>query len=153
MARRCYIGNDGGVFKFRITPRGSGVDARYAAVDQCIFHEDMLFTQPYWMGFIPCPFAGSTATELIRETATVSIPDYGVSDPIVLMYPKNVAAQNCFPRPASYGTGNDQDGYSSESWTIGLVGVTTNSLSIEFVKPFRSIRSPLGCYVTLMRRG
>lgn len=152
MARRTFIGKADGIFKFRITKPDVGVDARYATIDQCIFHEDMLFTQPYWSGFVPCPFAGSTDKALLSQTATMSIPDYGVSDPVVDMYAKNYAGQNCFPRPASIGSGNSQDGYASEAWQIRLVSVTTNSISIEFTKPFLSTRSPLGCYVSLKRR-
>lgn len=152
MARRTFIGPADGTYKFRITKPGLEVDARYATVDQCLFHETMLFTQPYWFGFVACPFAGSTDKALLSQTATVAIPDFGVTDPVVNMYAKNYAAQNCFPRPASIGSGNSQDGYASEAWQIRLAGVTTNSISIEFTKPALSIRSPLGCYVTLMRK-
>lgn len=153
MPRRMFIGPDGGVFKFRITPPGSSNDAKYASVDQCIFHEQMLFTQPYWFGFVPCPFAGSTSKDALDQTATVSIPNVGVTDPEYVLFPRNVAGQNCFPRPASVSTGNSQDGYPSEAWQIRMVSITSTSLTLRFTKPALSIRSPQGCYVALMKRG
>lgn len=153
MPRRAFIGPDGGAFKFRITPPGSGADARYASVDQCIFHEAMLFTQPYWFGYVPCPFAGSTSKDFLDQTATVTIPDAGDLDPEYVMVPRNVNGQNCFPRPASVGNGDSQNGYASEAWQIRKVSITATTLTLRFTKPALSIRSPLGCYVALMKRG
>lgn len=152
MPRRAFRGLDGGVFKFRITKPGSVADARYASIDDCIFHEQMLFTQPYWFGYVPCPFAGSVSKYLLDQTATVTFPDFGVSDPEYVLFPRNVNGQNCFPRPASVGSGNSQDGFASEAWGIRVVSITTTSLTLRFIKPSLSIRSPLGCYVALMKR-
>lgn len=153
MIRQAFRGWDGGVFKFRILKPGSAADARYASVDQCVFHEEMLFTQPYWFGFVACPFAGSVSKELLDQTTTVSIPNAGVTDPEYVMFPRNVNGQNCFPRPVSTGVGNSQDGYASEAWAIRMVSITATTMTLRFTKPALSIRSPLGCYVALMKRG
>jgi len=153
MFRQAFRGWDGGIFKFRITRPDRTVDARYASVDDCVFHEQMLFTQPYWLDFIPCPFAGVVSKDLLDQTATVSIPNVGVSDPEWVMFPRNVSGRNCFPRPASVGSGNSQDGYVSEAWAIRMVSITATSMTVRFTKPALSLQSPLGCSVGLMKRG
>ncbi|QAZ46151.1 hypothetical protein [Mesorhizobium sp. Pch-S] len=154
MIRQAFRGFDGGgVFKFRILKPGSTADARYASVDDCLLHEQMLATQPYWLGFVPCPFAGSTTKDPLDQTTNVSIPDAGVTDPEYMLWPRNVSGRNCFPRPASVGVGNSQDGYPSEAWAIRMVSITANTLTLRFIKPALSTQSPLGCSVALFKRG
>lgn len=133
--------------KIRITPPGYDVDT--AALENFIFHESFLFTQPYYFNFVACPFGADTTTSTMNQTVSVTVPGI-TSDPIVLLFMVSNESMNVFPDKRSFGTGTDAFGYNVELWTVGHNVVSSTRIDLNFIKSAK--RSPLGAYMILMRK-
>lgn len=132
--------------KIRISKPGYDVDT--AALENLLFHESFLFTQPYYFGFVACPFSGGTSP-LLEQAVSVTVPNV-TSDPIVLLYASG--GINVFPAIRSIGTGSDASGYNVARWNIGYNVVSSTRIDVNFQKPFRSLSAPSGAYMILMRK-
>jgi hypothetical protein len=132
---------------FRVSKPGYDVDT--AALENLLFHESFLFTQPYFFQFVPCPFAGDTSSSNITQTVSVTVPNV-TSDPIVLLFMASNDSTNVFPDKRSYGEGNDFQGYNVELWTVDYLVVSSTRIDLTFVKSAK--RSPQGAYMMLMRK-
>lgn len=135
--------------KFRVSKPGFDVDT--AAVENLLFHEDFLFTQPYFFGYVVSPIAGNTGKDMATGTVQVTVPDI-TGDPIVILYASGGPLINVFPAIRSIGSGNDQDGYNVDSWIIGYEVISSTRIDVTFTKPFRTRSSPAGAYMILMRK-
>lgn len=132
----------------RISKPGYDVDT--AAMENMLFHESFLFTQPYFFTFVPCPF-GSGASGVLDQTVSVTVPNV-TSDPIVLLFASGGSTVNVFPSIRSIGAGSDASGYNISAWIIGHNVVSSTRVDVNFIKPFRSLSAPTGAYMILMRK-
>lgn len=142
--KRCVID----LPKIRISKPGNDVDT--AAMENLLFHESFLFTQPYFFTFVPCPF-GSGVSDVLDQTVPVTVPNV-TSDPIVLLYASGGSTVNVFPAIRSIGAGSDATGYNVSMWIVGHNVVSSTRIDVQFIKPFRSLSAPTGAYMILMRK-
>lgn len=134
--------------QIRITKPGHDVDT--ASLENHLFHESFLFSQPYYFKFVTCPFAGYVGNT--TQTATVQVPVPNVtSNPIVLLYMVSSGAMTVFPGIRSQGAGTNEAGYATESWTIAHNVVSSTRIDVTFEKAPNGLYSPNGAYMVLMR--
>lgn len=135
--------------RFRVSR--PGVDVNSAEFHEFMFHEQFLFTQPYFFKYVPCPFAGYVGTGVQESLVEVPIPDV-TPDPIVIIRVVDRTDKIVFPLPRSYGTGSDTSGYAMDGWSARFKVESSTLLTIRFNKPDTRRYSPNGAYVVLMRR-
>lgn len=138
MAKRGIISSS----KIRFSPPDVDVDT--AQPHELLMHEQFLFTQPYFFGFVACPFAGSTSSDILDQTVSVTIPDV-TADPIVLLWTVDADDSIAWPRP------RDVTGGWATNWTVYHRVANSTQLEVRFLKGLDSQRSPNGAYVVLMR--
>lgn len=143
--KRCIID----LPKIRISAPGYDVDT--AAPENMIFHEDFLFSQPYYFGFVACPFAGYTGKDTKIQFVNVAVPDI-TDNPLVLLYAVSPTPEVIFPAARSKGAGNDQDGYNVMMWGISYTIVNSTTISVRFEKSGSVRLSPDGAHMVLMKR-
>lgn len=128
-----------------------GVDIADAGPLDFLLHEDHLYTQPYFFGFVACPFAGNTSNSGLSSSVDVTVPGFD-ANPIVLMYPLTSTSVTCFPAPRAKGHGSNQHGFPLDLYEITWQVLSSTIVRVNFSKPSTSTRSPAGCYLVLMRR-
>lgn len=135
--------------KIRISKPGFDVDT--AAFDDFLFHEDFLFAQPYFAGFVACPFAGYTGKAARQETVSVTVPDV-TADPIVLLFLSGTVDENIFPAIRSKGSGNDSAGYNTQQWWASHSVISSTQIDVVFVKGDNFLSSPNGAFMIAIRK-
>lgn len=143
--KRCIID----LPKFRVSAPGHDVDT--AAPENMVFHEDFLFTQPYFFGWVACPFASYVGGSEKDQTATVTVPDV-TDDPVVILYAANSASANVFPTVRSKGAFSSTYYTDVDNWTVSHKVLSSTSISVRFYKPAGGDKSPAGAYLILMGR-
>jgi hypothetical protein len=132
--------------KFRISRQGYDVET--AAMENLLFHESMLFTQPYYFGFVACPFSGAGN---LTGTVSVTVPDV-TADPIVLLFLSGGSTVNVYPGIRSEGPGNNQDGYDVTAWSVRYNVVSSTRIDVTFSTSLNGKTSPAGAHMILMRK-
>jgi hypothetical protein len=132
--------------KFRISKPGYDVDT--ASMENLIFHESMLFTQPYFFQFVACPFSGAGN---LTGTVSVTVPDV-TSDPIVLLFLSGGSTVNVYPGIRSEGPGNNEDGYDVTAWSVRYNVVSSTRIDVTFSTSLNGKTSPAGAHMILMRK-
>lgn len=134
---------------FRISVPGINVNT--ARDDQFLLHEDHLFTQPYFSGWVPCPFAGDTSNSSLSQTVQVAIPNV-TATPIVLLYPRSSDDRNAYPALRATGTSAGFQEWNIDGWRVYYEVVSATRIDVTFVKPSYSRLSPKGAYLVAQRR-
>lgn len=148
MALRGLFQKTGSGVIFRISKPGK--DATSTDQRDFLLHESHLYTQPYFFGFVACPFAGTTGPAA-TATVQVTVPGYD-PDPMAVIYPVTSDSRTCFPAQRAAGSGSNEDGWAMDWWLIYHRVVSSTRIDISFEKPNLSLRSPLGCYLMLTRK-
>lgn len=137
--------------KIRISKPGFDVDT--AAPENLLFHEDFLFAQPYFFGFVACPFAGYIGNGSRDQTASVTVPDV-TADPVVLLFMSATSSADAiYPMSRDKGTGSDQNGYNVDSWLVMHQVISSTQIDVRFVKDSQGRKSPAGAHMILLRKG
>ncbi|RAZ75845.1 hypothetical protein [Mesorhizobium atlanticum] len=147
--RRGIIQFKPGVEKVRISVPGVDVDA--AGTTQFLLHEAALYSQPYFAGFVACPFAGNTSTGYLEQSVDVTVPDV-TADPIVMHWIVDSDGLISFPCQKATGPGNSGGGFAINSFYARTRVISSVLVRVKFVKPDTSRRSPQGAYLILMRK-
>lgn len=134
---------------FRITK--PGVDIGAAGELDYLLHESHLCAQPYFFGYVACPFAGSTSASPLVATVAVTIPAVDAS-PLVLLWPVMSTGATVFPHQRASGPGSSSDGFAMDYWFVRYSVISTTRVDVTFDKPVNSLRSPAGAYLVAMRR-
>jgi hypothetical protein len=146
MIRRGIISKDG---QFRITNPGADTDSTNPY--DFMLHEQFLSAQPYFFGFVDCPFAGYNGNAAKTETATVTIPDV-TDDPLIIIFPVTDDDQAVWPFRRDQGSGSDASGYNLGRWDVAAKLNSSTEVDIQFLKSSSGKKSPLGCYLILGRK-
>lgn len=147
MLRGIFQKTDSGII-FRISKPGK--DATSTDQRDFLLHETHLYTQPYFFGFVACPFAGSTSSSAQVATVQVTVPGYD-ANPLAVVYPLTSGSTTCFPSQKAVGPGSNEHGWEVDIWSVYHRVISSTRIDITFDKPNNSKRAPQGCYLMLMR--
>jgi hypothetical protein len=143
--KRCIISPD----RFRVSNPGADVSSDDPS--DFMLHEDLLAAQPYFFGYVACPFAGYSGTDSKLATVDVTVPDVDAT-PTIVLFPNTNANLNTYPFPRDSGSGTDQTGYDVEHWDIAAQALSSTQIRVAFTKDSDGRKSPKGCYLALVRK-
>lgn len=124
-----------------------GVDVDEAGDADFLLHEDHLYSQPYYFGWVANPWAPNTnGTVTLSETVQVTVPDV-TANPIILLYKQYSNGDNCFPDFRFLSSQNDA---FSMSLIAYAVAISSTRVDVTFGK-FRCPFYMTGAYMVLMR--
>lgn len=126
-----------------------GVDVDLAASNEFVAHESFIFSQPFAFGYVGCPYAGFVGPGIRDQTASVAVPNIGVT-PTIHVFADSHESKISFPYQLSEGSGNTANGYNTIQNTITAT-YSPGLLSVRFVKNSSSRFSLNGCYYMLTR--
>lgn len=128
-----------------------GVDVDAAQTHQFMLHEDFLYTQPYHIVWVPCPFAGNNDNQEMQATEWIGVPAV-TADPIILTYMFTNTGAAMYPMaPSSSPRNNSSDLFPQlQRFGVGAQIADPWSASVHFWKTGRL--SPVGATLVFMRR-
>jgi hypothetical protein len=133
---------------FRVSKPGIDVDT--AGPEDLLIHEDAVFLQPYYFGFVSCPFASYRGYDSKDELRTVTVPNIG-QVPAITFWQVEYTDIIAYPTLLSEGSGNSQNGYNITQGYTSAKFIEPSSVQFRFMKAAGSYYPPKGCYMMLTR--